>query len=89
MLLEVTKFVVGGAVASCVSFTIKQSMKVLVDPENFTKTGKIALRVGGTAVGLLAAKAASEYTEELIQDGVNVINKVKTSLKNRLQKEEA
>ena len=81
---------VGGFVIGTGIGLVSNHLVDVATPENASKFGKICIKVGVTAVGMLVAKRTGDYLDEVIDETVDSVKAVKHELKkNKIFKKKA
>lgn len=73
--LSVVKFVLGHVVGQSVSFTAKRVIANNVTPQNTAEV--IQAGIGTFALGSMIGYQATKYTEDTIDEAVDLVNQIK------------
>lgn len=79
MIINVIKLAVGSAASVGSGVFVNEALKQFT-PENLSKTKKVCSVIGGVMLGGIVGRASSNYAEEMVDEGVTVVSKLKEKL---------
>lgn len=83
-LLTVTKVTVGLITGAGVNIIAKEAIRKST-PDNLNKAGKVMVAFGSLALSAIAAKKATEYTDQLVDEVGSLVGTVKGTKKSEVK----